>query len=352
MITKKFYKMIRVSYADSDLFRITNISDEVGHFSIIKNGTPNATLEYSLNGVDWISYDMTNLPTVSVNPKSNIYLKGKSNVTINSHRFGLSFDKDYNIGGNILSIIDNDNKETITTLSDYKLYGFFSNQTHLISSSNMNIGNVTTLSGGSFERTFEGCTSMVDSPNLSSLTSANIHRSFSGCTSLVVPPDFSNITSGSFDNAFSGCTSLVVPPDFSGLTILGGNSVDERYTCRQLFDGCTSLSTPPDFSNLTSAGQYCFYGAFYDCTSLTESPNFSNVTSAYASAFESCFRNSSVNKVYAPNLSELRYNVFQNWLDRVPSTGILYCPSQTVADLIPNDSVHGCPTGWTKQLIS
>lgn len=262
MLTRKYYKLIRVSYADSDLFRITNISDQTGTLTITNGG---GTLKYSLDGVNFETYDFATHPTITVPAGGNLYMKGaKTNPIYNQMKF--SMDVNHSIGGNIMSIVDETNYTTMTSMPNNAFYQLFYGDTNLIDVSLLNFGNVTST----------------------------------GFRSL--------------GNMFQGCTSLVTVADISNITSAGEQSFVHTYY------GCTSLTTTPDLSNITSVGSQCFDETFYNCSSL--------------------------NVAYAPNVSV--WGGQKNWLKGVAATGTLYCPSQTVADLIPDNSVDGCPSGWQK----
>ena len=265
MLTKKYYKLIRVSYADSDLFRITNISDQTGTLTITNGG---GTLKYSLDGVNFETYDFTTHPTISVPAGGNCYMKGvKENSGSNYLQF--SMDVNHSIGGNIMSIVDETNYATMTSIPDDAFRSMFENDTHIISAIDLNFGNITSVGITSLTSMFEGCTSLISTPDLSSFTTLEIQ---------------------SMQSMFQGCTSLAIAPDLSGITSMDRGAMDF---------------------------------IFLSCTSLTVA--------------------------YAPTVSP--WENTSGWLSGVAASGTLYCPSQAVADLIPNNDASGCPTGWTKTIL-
>lgn len=335
MLTKKYYKLIRVSYADSDLFRITNISDQAGILTITGGG---GTLKYSLDGVDFTTYDFTTHPTISVPAGGNCYMKGnKSTPTSNFMQF--SMDVNHSIGGNIISILDETNYATTTSMPNFALNSLFKNDTYLIDASQLNFGQATRISAVS---TFQDCTSLSGVPDFSNATSLQINSCFSGCTSLVTPPDFSNVTQiEHLGSCFSGCTSLLTPPDLSSVTVISNQGFSNTFA------GCTSLTQPATVTNLTNISNQGLSNMYKNCTSLTNGMDIrhiSNVDSnGMGSMYEGC---TSLTTAYAPNFQT--WTGTRYWLRNVAATGTLYCPSQTVADLIPDNSVDGCPSGWTK----
>lgn len=295
MITKKYYKLIRVSHADSEYFRITNISNEAGEFSI--GVYSNGTMEYSLDGVNWTSYDLTTKPSVNVNPNSNIYLRG-TNFKNKQSGSVINFTKDYTVGGNFMSLSNYATMGSVTTINNNNLIQrTFSNQTHLVSAADLNFGNVTTIGDNCLQEIFNGCTSMTTPPDLSGLTS---------------------VATYGLSNIFNSCYSLTTPPDLSGLTSIGSNGL------RNIFFGCISLTTGPDLSNVTSISQNGLESAFYGC--------------------------SKISTVTTPNISDLtQNNVLNNWLSNagteVTGTKVVNVPTGAT---ITTNSYSGIPTGWTR----
>lgn len=220
MITKKYYKVIRVSHADSGYLYIHNLSNEIGEFSFLKQNSPspaNFDTQYSLDGVNWTSYDFTNRPTVSVNPGSKIYFRGTKigGYGGGNHQFTYNFNKSYKIGGNLLSIQNYNTMTTDTTIGaiSSELSSLFMNQTNLIYADELNFGNANTIY--TFAQFFYGCSSLESLPDFSNITTLTNNNTFTDCfnecSSLTIGPDFSNITSvtnRAFSYCFAGCAHL------------------------------------------------------------------------------------------------------------------------------------------------
>lgn len=291
MIIKKYYKLVRVSHADSDFFRINNLSNEVGKFSLVKysqhSRLPVPTLEYSLDGASWNSYDVQNAEEVDVLPGSAIYLRGTNNTifaysdgTFITAWYSVHFTKTYSVGGNIITLLDKTNYSTINTISGNAGFSyFFRNETNLADASNLNFGSVTSLPDGD---TFGG-------------TYGSLYGMFQGCTNLVSVPDVTNITS-------CGKTAMA-----------------------NMFSGCTSLEVGIDLSQLTSAALWSCIGMYSNCSNLR-----------YA---------------ITPNQQDLSTNrvILKNWLSGAgtSATGTKTVSVPTGAT-IATDSDDGIPTGWTR----
>lgn len=217
MITKKYYKMVRVSHEDSGYFYIKNITDQTGTLSF-KQAFTLATLEYSTDGVNWTSYDLTNHPDIPVSPNSNIYFRGTlSASTAGSSYITFNMNVDHYAGGNAYSIVDKNNFTTMTSSSKQREFALlFKNDTHLIDASKLNFGNVTTLrsdNNGTFSQAFYGCTSLIAAPAILPFTTLSqicFDGMFEGCTSLTTSPELpaTTFTNSSYSRMFYGCTSL------------------------------------------------------------------------------------------------------------------------------------------------
>lgn len=311
MRIKKYYKLIRVDYEDSEYFRIKNISDTAGVFTITRNGSPsNTDLKYSLDGVNWTTADLSTDFSLEVEAGANVYMKGTNLNGFNRNYSGskisgyskMSMDVDHTISGNIMSIVDENNYTTINTIPTGCFAGLFEYDVHLISAENVNVGNVVTIedegfyANGDFDR---------------------IHSIFIGCTSLIKGIDLSSVTSigeGGCRNMYRDCTSLTTASDLSNVTSIGGSG------CNFMYLNCSSLTTASDLSNVTSIGWQGCYGMYHGCTSLTEAT--------------------------APNVSTWDTSAFSSWLYNTASTGVVRKPAGLE---IPTDDTDGVPSGWTTE---
>lgn len=292
MITKKYYKLVKVSYEDEGYFYMKNVSNSIGHFSVIKmNGGPWHNAEYSLDGANWESYDLTTLPSIDVNPNSNIYIRGDGAFMHQSYgwRYKLTMDVDYIIGGNIYSLVDKSGFATRTTsLANRELSTVFEDDTHLIGAADLNFGNVTTLNNECYSGMFNGCANLTTAPELPATTLAQ------HC----------------YDYMFQGCTSLTTAPELPATTL-------ELYCYSQMFNGCTALTTGPNILAPTFASYSCG-SMFYNCRNLQ-----------------------SVKTAVATWNTDNAYN----WLSGVSASGTIYAPNGS--DIANYSGASGVPSGWT-----
>ena len=197
----------------------------------------------------------------------------------------------YNIQGNIMSLIYNDNFVGETSLEVYVFESAFSGCTGLTSAENL-IMPATELAKGCYTSMFQGCTSLTTAPQLpaTSLAEACYSHMFEGCTSLTTAPELisSGIANYCYIAMFLNCTSLTTPPP----QLL---STEVRKNCyNSMFQGCTSLTTAPRILATTinlNGAEYCYHRMFKGCTSLETAPELLNTTvpnSGCAYMFQDC----------------------------------------------------------------
>ena len=114
----------------------------------------------------------------------------------------------------------------------------------------------------SFDKVFCGCSSLesVTLPAGASDTSIGFAVAFDGCTALTSVTNLEKFTNvGSFDQTFEGCSSL------ESITLPAGTSnasISFYYT----FDGCTALTSITNLEKFTNVNN--FFRTFYGCTAL------------------------------------------------------------------------------------
>ena len=277
--------------------------------------------------------------------------------------------------GNVMSLIDAENFETLTAISeDYALAQLFYGNTSIdLDPEKELLLPATTLADACYQQMFIGCTSLTTAPELPATTLANgcYASMFSGCTSLTTAPELpaTTLANGCYASMFSGCTSLTSAPALPATTL--------AYSCYyNMFDGCTSLTTAPELPATTLANgcyQWMFIGCtslttapalpattladgcyqlmFDGCTSLTTAPELPATTLAndcYASMFKGCSKLSSVTCLYTGSLSwtGTYRNYTEDWLENAGTSATsptLHVKAGQSTDPIDWD----LPTGWT-----
>ena len=357
-------------------------------------GSSNISMKYSKNGgAKTTIYEETTTIDVAAGDRVQLYGNGPdiSNFNVPNISGGTAQVKVY---GNIMSMLDEDNYATLTTLQDYAFYGLFAGfagnntltdasglllpattltemcyfglffdctslttapalpATELAEQCYTYMFNgctslttaptlpATTLAGGCYSGMFDGCTSLTTAPALPATTLANgcYSEMFYDCTSLTTAPALpaTTLASSCYSSMFSGCTSLTTAPALPAETL-----ASECYS--YMFMGCTSLTTAPALPAETLAGT-CYYEMFYGCTSLTTAPALPAETLAddcYSYMFNGCTSLNSVTCL-ATNISAS--DCTTNWLQNVAATGTFYANPSTNWGTGPS----GIPTGWTR----
>ena len=307
-----------------DYLYIENISNESGNFNFGSYVNSSSITEYSTDGVNWTSYNFNVRPYISVSPNQKLYLRGTNWVNDGGATNGgtrIHFDKNYNVGGNIMSLVNYNtmNDVTITPADNNGFGSLFYGETNLISAANINFGNVSSIGKSTFYNCFRGCSNLISLPDfsvISTIGQSSFEQCFLNCVSLQTPPDFSNVTSigtSGLSTCFKNCTSMTQCVNLNKITTIAGDAL------RNCYEGCTSITTGLDLSKVTKVSLYGCASLYKGCTSLTS--------------------------VTAPNISTWYQNGMSSWLSGVSASGTVYAPTGVT---IPT-SASGIPSGWTRQ---
>ena len=190
-----------------------------------KGGPSNIIMKYSLNGGE--KHPITTDTTINVNAGNKVQFYGNgpdiSNFYVPNIAGGTAQVKVY---GNIMSMLDEDNYATLTTLQDYAFYGLFAgfagNNTTLTDASGLLLP-ATTLTEMCYFGLFFDCTSLTTAPALpaTELAEQCYTYMFNGCTSLTTAPALpaTTLAGGCYSGMFDGCTSLTTAPALPATTL-------------------------------------------------------------------------------------------------------------------------------------
>ena len=193
------------------------ISEGTSTISLAKVSNPtdyNISLEYSYNGVDWSTWDLSAL---AVNSGDTLYIRGnnpsgfnsynKNTKTYKYHKFIIEGDK-VSCSGNIMSLIDYKNLPDVIPCS-YCFYGLFENCTALTTAPELP---ATELAESCYVFMFSGCTSLTTAPELpaTELAESCYESMFSNCYSLTTAPELpaTKLADYCYSWMFNGCTFL------------------------------------------------------------------------------------------------------------------------------------------------
>ena len=165
---------------------------------------PANELEYSTGQQVWRRLP-NNIASPAINTGERIYLRGNATVGDAANDIlGIGFfniSRPCNVGGNIMSLLFNDDFEDKTDLTGYgkAFFGLFTQQS-IVNASEL-ILPATTLTEGCYYGMFAGCTLLTTAPALpaTTLTEACYMAMFAGCSNL------NNITMLATDISASDC---------------------------------------------------------------------------------------------------------------------------------------------------
>ena len=329
------------------------------------------TIEWSIDKTNWTSAiaSTSNTPVslATLNKGEKMYLKGGNATYASSASKYSHFDSDYefNVSGNIMSLIYGDNfigQITLsssynfvsifkgskvvdasnlilpaTTLTSNCYYGMFSVCTSLVAAPALP---ATTLASSCYSNMFYGCTSLATAPELPATTLTGTYcysYMFKGCTSLTTAPELpaTTLTADCYGYMFHGCTSLATAPVLPATTL-------ENYCYEHMFQNCTSLTAAPALPATTLAN-YCYNNMFNGCTSLATAPVLPATTlklSCYDSMFYKCTSLATAPELPATTLANYCYSNMFYKCTSLATAPVL--PATTLAKSCYYYMLYGC----------
>ena len=343
-----------VQYYPQDV-KETNYSKEPLTFKILSYGTINwttsdssltKTIEYKLNDGEWTHITSNTEPSASaivVTRGNKIQFRGDNT----SYSDGLSYNTfgsstaEFEVEGNIMSLIDSTDFSTLTTLQDnYTFYNLFSNCTGLTSAKNLVLPAIT-LAENCYGSMFRNCTSLTIAPALpaTNLAESCYSGMFGECKSLTTAPELpaTTLDNNCYGSMFRNCTSLITAPALPATT-LANNCYGN------MFYSCTSLTTAPSVLPATTLNSQCYQRMFLNCSSLTTAPALPSTTlkfMCYSGMFQNCTKLNYI-KCLATDISAS--DCTKNWVSGVSSTGtFIKNPNMTSWPT----GMNGIPDNWT-----
>lgn len=229
MITRNYFKVVRVFPDPSDYFYIKNEGYD-GNTLSFRLGNTTLNLQYSFDKVNW-----TTLPNefleISFPGDASMYLRN------NSGTFGtgdtLLFPRtDISLGGDIRTLFDYTDVDSVTTLPSNGFRQVYSMQgdAKLVDISNLSLGGITTIGDNAFNSAF-GWTNIQKGLDLSGVTTLGesaLNSMYVGCSSLneAYAPNVSTWDGDKTSGWFEGVAStgvlykpanLTIPTDTSGV---------------------------------------------------------------------------------------------------------------------------------------
>ena len=295
-------------------------------FNITSSGTINwkatdasvaKTIEYKLNNDGWtsIASDTTGA-AITVNSGDKIQFRGNNTAYGTSSSSYITFSGStagFEVEGNIMSLINSANFDTLTTLeSAYTFYSLFRGCTGLISAENL-ILPAMTLVNNCYDSMFMNCSSLISAP--------------------VLPA--TDLAQGCYGQMFRNCKKLTTAPELPATTL-----ASDCYS--GMFRGCTSLTTAPVLpASETLNG--CYWFMFSNCYSLTTVPAILATTLKSFSCYGMLGYCRKLNYIKCL-ATEIEPNSTGAWVPGVASTGTFV----KAADMTSwTEGKDGIPSGWT-----
>lgn len=271
-------------------------------FNILSNGTigwklkgssNSKTIQYSKNnGETWTNLVAnTSGVTINVTTGDTVLFKGTNTSYASSPTNYYNYFTstcDFEVSGNIMSLIYGDNF----------------------------IGQTTLTAAYTFNRLFLSCSKLLSVDNL------------------ILPA--TTLTDRCYMRLFNDCTGLTKGPVLPATTLVNGCYL-------AMFYGCTGLTQAPKLPATTLVSS-CYGNMFYSCTSLTTAPELpatTLVTGCYDQMFWGC---TNLNYVKAMFTTTPGTSYTPNWLSGVAATGTFVKNSAATWNVT---GVNGIPTGWT-----
>lgn len=241
-----------------------------------------ATVEYSLDKVIWTAF--TSASTVEIQSGKRLYIRGLNPNGFSTGSGGFtSSGGTFNLGGNIMTLIDYENPPSTSMVGSFMC--LFENS-NVVDASKLLLP-CTYLTEGCYWWMFKGCKYLTEVPVLpaTNLAKSCYAYMFSLCSQLKVAPELPALTlhDSCYSCMFQGCSSLIVPPQLPASILM-------PYCYEGMFMGCVSLvRTPNLYADIMA--DWCYRRMFYGCTSLTEVSQLPVITLAegcFASMFHGC----------------------------------------------------------------
>lgn len=317
-----------------------------------KHDSISRQIYYSLDGNNWSSAfsDTSGTLLATLNTGDKLYLKGDHIKGSHNDRCFFSISGEYNLSGNILSLIYMDDfYEKYSIQSTECFYGTFSD-TPIVSAENLVIP-INNVPNSGLRKLFSNCKSLVsaDISFISSVEPYGMYDMFSGCTNLKyikLPSSTLTLSNYAMWYCFDGCSSLETN------IILSVNDVYD-YMCANMFYGCTSLKEITiNITNQIVSRKESFSGMFQGCTSLKKAtinyyynlpPANYNYQKIFGNMFYGCSSLSYIKAMFL-TLPTSYYNQTKNWVNGVSASGTFVKNVNATWNVTGND---GVPAGWT-----
>lgn len=215
-------------FLENGYFRFTTYYDSSPAPSTLMN----RTIYYKINNGSWTQIDSNTHTWVQINQGDIVQFKGNNNsYALNNYHY-TTFESvsDYNVYGNVMSLIYDDNFIGQTSFPDPTIQYIFGHLFYELRNVNYAINGV--LYPVKHKQNIEN---MILPATV--LVSSCYYYMFTGCEDIILPPELpaTTLASNCYDNMFADCTALTTAPELPATTL-----PDVCY--QNMFYGCSSLN--------------------------------------------------------------------------------------------------------------
>lgn len=243
---------------------------------------PQISIQYSLNGGPWeeMPWKLGRLDgdiLRQLNAGDIVQFRGDNQSYEGTHLVTSTGVAEYNIYGNIMSLIDSTGYTGVTSVAPSAFAYFFSapseSYVSLVHSAEHLVLPATTLGSNCYQGMFFGCSAMTTAPVIlpaTTLAEACYEYMFNYCTGLTSAPELpaTTLVSRCYSQMFANCTSLTAAPELPATGYIPDNACYEMmfYRCSNLnyikclgtynrYGGGTMMWT----SNVAASGTFVKY---------------------------------------------------------------------------------------------
>ena len=252
----------------------------------VRVNSPKAGMQYTLNNGAKTAMSGTTTIDVAAGDKVAFYGNGTAiNIYQGTNIYGGSAE--VKVYGNIMSLVDEDDFATATTLTENNTFIFFFNYNNKLKDASGLLLPATTLAPSCYSFMFMGCNALTAAPELpaTELAPSCYSNMFMGCKALTAAPELpaTTMADNCYSGMFNGCTALTSAPTLPAETL-----AESCYS--SMFSGCSNLTAAPALPAETLA-ESCYSYMFSGCSNLTAAPELPATTMAsgcYQYMFQSC----------------------------------------------------------------
>lgn len=193
MITRNYFKVVRVFPDPSDYFYIKNEGYESGMIIISNvNAQTRTDLEYKIDNGSWTNFVQTwnDYGTFELQPNSKLYLRGTAGYWREEEDDDIFFGTDelgaISVGGDLRTLLDYTDVDSVTTIPAHCFNQTFQ-KNNLISIDNLTLGSsVTTIGNNAFQQMFyeSQIQKGLDISSVTTLGDNAMNFMYDSCTSL------------------------------------------------------------------------------------------------------------------------------------------------------------------------